>query len=334
MKKIVKSNVMGDLVGQKERSGGGIVLEWKSIDGLQYNQAKERSESGNMDKGNGKEQQGTHNKSWLKPLFRKVEIYRRHRGRGEKGKLWEVYIVNSTEGRRGPSSFFEEGGTWHEIAPKVSDMKAANTPTREEGSANRGLQYNQAKERSESGNMDKGNGKEQQGDTQQELAQTLVSLLRSIGGTSGGVSRVVARSGSMAAPTVRPMVGRRCGRGSHLFYYSQWEAPILQMLSFGLQYNQAKERSESGNMDKGNGHMYEIAKSIGHESCQYPKPVEGRECNRGRGRGSMDCSIIRPRRDLSQETWIRATVEEQEGDTQQELAQTLVSFFEIYRRHQ
>ncbi|KAG0449072.1 hypothetical protein HPP92_027494 [Vanilla planifolia] len=46
-----------------------------------------------------------------------------------------------------------------------------------------GLQYNQAKERSESGNMDKGNGKEQQGDTQQELAQTLVSLLRSIGGT-------------------------------------------------------------------------------------------------------------------------------------------------------
>ncbi|KAG0450981.1 hypothetical protein HPP92_026452 [Vanilla planifolia] len=42
--------------------------------------------------------------------------------------------------------------------------------------------YNQAKERSESGNMDKGNGKEQQGDTQQELAQTLVSLLRSIGG--------------------------------------------------------------------------------------------------------------------------------------------------------
>ncbi|KAG0447549.1 hypothetical protein HPP92_028285 [Vanilla planifolia] len=31
--------------------------------------------------------------------------------------------------------------------------------------------------------MDKGNGKEQQGDTQQELAQTLVSLLRSIGGT-------------------------------------------------------------------------------------------------------------------------------------------------------
>ncbi|KAG0449071.1 hypothetical protein HPP92_027493 [Vanilla planifolia] len=52
--------------------------------------------------------------------------------------------------------------------------------------------------------MDKGNGKEQQGDTQQELAQTLVSLLRSIGGTR-------------------------------------------------LQYNQAKERSESGNMDKGNG---------------------------------------------------------------------------------
>ncbi|KAG0468430.1 hypothetical protein HPP92_017758 [Vanilla planifolia] len=52
--------------------------------------------------------------------------------------------------------------------------------------------------------MDKGNGKEQQGDTQQELAQTLVSLLRSIGGTSN-------------------------------------------------QYNQAKERSESGNMDKGNG---------------------------------------------------------------------------------
>ncbi|KAG0454593.1 hypothetical protein HPP92_023885 [Vanilla planifolia] len=95
--------------------------------------------------------------------------------------------------------------------PKVSDMKAANTPTSGgRGSANHGrgrgsmatsgsaahglqynqakersesgnmdkgngLQYNQAKERSESGNMDKGNGKEKQGDTQQELAQTLVS---------------------------------------------------------------------------------------------------------------------------------------------------------------
>ncbi|KAG0502791.1 hypothetical protein HPP92_002863 [Vanilla planifolia] len=92
-------------------------------------------------------------------------------------------------------------GIWHMARDclKVSDMKAAHTPTSEvSGSANHGrgrgsmatsrseahgLQYNQAKERSESGNMDRGNGKEQQGDTQQELAQTLVSLLRSIGGT-------------------------------------------------------------------------------------------------------------------------------------------------------
>ncbi|KAG0503901.1 hypothetical protein HPP92_003973 [Vanilla planifolia] len=39
---------------------------------------------------------------------------------------------------------------------------------------------------------------------------------------------------------------------------------------------------------------------------------------------NSDCSIIRPRRDLSQETWIRATVKSRR-DTQQELAQTLVS---------
>ncbi|KAG0448918.1 hypothetical protein HPP92_027574 [Vanilla planifolia] len=39
--------------------------------GLQYNQAKERSESRNMDKGN-KRAKGTHNKSWLKPLFRSL----------------------------------------------------------------------------------------------------------------------------------------------------------------------------------------------------------------------------------------------------------------------
>ncbi|KAG0485907.1 hypothetical protein HPP92_009986 [Vanilla planifolia] len=83
-------------------------------------------------------------------------------------------------------------------------MKAANTSTSggrgsanhgrgrgsmaTSGSAAHGLRYNQAKERSESGNMDKGNGKEQQGDTQQELAQTLVSLLRSIGGTNNQVT--------------------------------------------------------------------------------------------------------------------------------------------------
>ncbi|KAG0454581.1 hypothetical protein HPP92_023873 [Vanilla planifolia] len=36
--------------------------------------------------------------------------------------------------------------------------------------------------------MDKGNGKEQRGDTQQELAQTLVSLSRSIGGTNNQVT--------------------------------------------------------------------------------------------------------------------------------------------------
>ncbi|KAG0481509.1 hypothetical protein HPP92_012367 [Vanilla planifolia] len=38
--------------------------------------------------------------------------------------------------------------------------------------------------RSESGNMEKGKERAQQGDTQQELAQTLISLLRSIGSTS------------------------------------------------------------------------------------------------------------------------------------------------------
>ncbi|KAG0449073.1 hypothetical protein HPP92_027495 [Vanilla planifolia] len=94
---------------------------------------------------------------------------------------------------RGRGSMATSGSAAHghvaRDCPKVSDMKAANTPTsRGRGSANHGLQYNQAKERSESGNMDKGNGKEQQGDTQQELAQTLVSLLRSIGGTSNQVT--------------------------------------------------------------------------------------------------------------------------------------------------
>ncbi|KAG0488876.1 hypothetical protein HPP92_007518 [Vanilla planifolia] len=47
---------------------------------------------------------------------------------------------------------------------------------REKDEVSRRLQYNQAKERSESGNMDKGNGKSKEGDTQQELAQTLVSF--------------------------------------------------------------------------------------------------------------------------------------------------------------
>ncbi|KAG0499499.1 hypothetical protein HPP92_004190 [Vanilla planifolia] len=46
--------------------------------GLQYNQAKERSESGNMDKGSGKEQREGHTtRVGSNPCF-VAEIYRRH----------------------------------------------------------------------------------------------------------------------------------------------------------------------------------------------------------------------------------------------------------------
>ncbi|KAG0492065.1 hypothetical protein HPP92_005463 [Vanilla planifolia] len=113
------------------------------------------------------------------------------------------------------------------------------------GSAAHGLQYNQAKERSESGNMDKGNGKEQQGDTQQELAQTLVSLLRSIGGTRHMARDCPKVSDMKAANT--PTSGDR-GVRTMVEAVGLWQ---LQQQPMDCKYNQAKERSESGNMDKG-----------------------------------------------------------------------------------
>ncbi|KAG0450213.1 hypothetical protein HPP92_026887, partial [Vanilla planifolia] len=187
---------------------------------LQYNQAKERSESGNMDKGNGKEQQGDTQQELAQTL---VSLLRSIRG---------TRLQYNQAKERSESGNMDKGnGHMARDCPKVSDMKATNTPTSggrgsrtvvgrgsmatfrhclthggaksgeglqynqakersESGNMDKGngLQYNQAKERSESGNMDKGNGKEQQGDTQQELAQTLVSLLRSIGGTSNQVT--------------------------------------------------------------------------------------------------------------------------------------------------
>ncbi|KAG0493078.1 hypothetical protein HPP92_006476 [Vanilla planifolia] len=194
-----------------------LVSLLRSIGGtrLQYNQAKERSESGNMDKGNGKEQQGDTQQELAQTL---VSLLRSIRG---------TRLQYNQAKERSESGNMDKGnGHMARDCPKVSDMKATNTPTSggrgsrtvvgrgsmatfrhclthggaksgeglqynqakersESGNMDKGngLQYNQAKERSESGNMDKGNGKEQQGDTQQELAQTLVSLLRSIGGT-------------------------------------------------------------------------------------------------------------------------------------------------------
>ncbi|KAG0450159.1 hypothetical protein HPP92_026888, partial [Vanilla planifolia] len=80
------------------------------------------------------------------------------------------------EGEKGSFSDLHPHSQGGEVVPVFPEERGTSY-------ADSRLQYNQAKERSESGNMDKGNGKEQQGDTQQELAQTLVSLLRSIGGT-------------------------------------------------------------------------------------------------------------------------------------------------------
>ncbi|KAG0485908.1 hypothetical protein HPP92_009987 [Vanilla planifolia] len=160
-------------------------------------------------------------------------------------------------------SQFSRRGHMARDCPKVSDMKAANTPTGGGGRRTMveavdlwqlqaapmvGQAGRKAKERSESGNMEKGNGKEQQGDTQQELAQTLVSLLRSIGGTRHMARDCPKVSYMKAANT--PTSG---GRGSANHGRGRGSMATSGSAAHGLQYNQAKERSESGNMDKGNG---------------------------------------------------------------------------------
>ncbi|KAG0454592.1 hypothetical protein HPP92_023884 [Vanilla planifolia] len=430
--------------------GRGSMASAKAAHGLQYNQAKERSASGNMDKGNGKEQQGDTQQELAQTLVsllrsiggttlvavqttsyiellesaRTVElelgILETSRGR-EKGSF--SGSTSRLTGRRGGPSFSRGGGTsyakfsrfrpyepstsrtsfgssgtsqWHMArdCPKVSDMKAANTPTSGgRGSANRGrgrgsmatsgsaahglqynqakersesgnmdkgngLQYNQAKERSESGNMDKGNGKEQQGDTQQELAQTLVSLLRSIGGTRHNTDCPKVSDMKVAnAPNVGG--GRECEPWVEAVDLWQLSGGAAHGGAAGLQYNQAKERSESGNMDKGNGHMARDCPKVSDMKAANTPTSGGRgSANRGRGRGSMATSGSAAHENSPSGQWPgglwresgvgwleynqakersesgnmdKGNGKEQQGDTQQELAQTLVSFFEIYR---
>ncbi|KAG0486160.1 hypothetical protein HPP92_008255 [Vanilla planifolia] len=82
-----------------------------------------------MDKGSGKEQQGTHNKSWLKPLFQGLQ-YNQAKERSESGNMDKGNGLRYNQAKERSES---------------GNMDKGN-----------GLQYNQAKERSESGNMDKG----------------------------------------------------------------------------------------------------------------------------------------------------------------------------------
>ncbi|KAG0459260.1 hypothetical protein HPP92_022388 [Vanilla planifolia] len=90
------------------------------------------------------------------------------------------------------------------------------------------------------------------------------------------------------------MVGGRRGRScSHLFYYSAGSSTFSRDVITGKEKSESgnmdkgnglqsiirPRRNESGNMDKGSGHMARDCPKVSDmKSCQYPDPVEAEEC--------------------------------------------------------